>query len=235
MMDVEISVIIPALNEEKYIRNALDGLRKQTFRNFETIVVDGGSADRTRELAKASARVILLKKQGAGRARNAGARIAKGSILLFLDADTVPSKNLLRTYKDIMDDSGVVAATGPIYPFEKAGWKYMRGYRLVSIYFVKFSMLLRRPAFVGSNFAVRKSAFEKVHGFKDSMISYEDWELSNRLKRQGKMVFSNNAIVQTSIRRVKKWGMKKYFWFYVTNFLKFHLLKESHKDYSPVR
>ena len=198
-MAVEISVIIPALNEEKYISNALDGLRKQTFRDFETIVVDGGSTDRTRELAGKGARVIILRRRGAGRARNAGARIAKGRILVFIDADTVPSRKLLRAYSDIMKDSGIVAATGPIYPLERSGWKYARGYRLVSVYFVRLSMLLGRPAFVGSNFAVRKSAFEKARGFNVSMMSYEDWELSNRLKRQGRMAYSSAATVTACV------------------------------------
>lgn len=234
-MTVEISVVIPALNEEKYIGTTLEGLRKQTFTNFETIVVDGGSTDRTREIAERHARVIVLRKRGTGRARNLGAASAKGRILLFLDADTLPSRKLLDTYSSIMKDTDVVAATGPIFPLEKAGWKYMRGYRLVSIYFVKLSMKLHRPVFMGSNFAVRKSAFDRVNGFRDNMISYEDWELSNRLKRQGRMVYSMDATVQTSIRRVRKWGMARYFWFYATNFLKFHIFKESHKEYKPVR
>jgi glycosyltransferase involved in cell wall biosynthesis len=234
-MAVEISVIIPALNEEKYISNAFDGLKRQTFKDFETIVVDGGSDDRTRQIAGKNARVMLLRKRGAGRARNAGARAAKGSILVFLDADTKPSRNLLKTYSNIMKDRDVAAATGPIYPLENAAPKYAKGYKFVSIFFVKLSMRLGRPAFMGSNLAVRKSAFDKERGFRSEMYSYEDWELSNRLKRQGKMVYSIDAAVQTSIRRVKKWGMGRYFWFYVTNFLKYNLLKKSHKDYMPVR
>lgn len=234
-MAVEISVIMPALNEGKYIKNTLDGLKRQTFRNFEVIVVDGGSTDNTRDLAKQAARVLLLRKKGAGRARNAGARVAKGEVLLFLDADTVPSRNLLKTYSSLMKDKAVVAATGPIFPLEKAGWRYKRGYRLVSIYFVKLSMKLGRPIFMGSNFAVRKNAFDKVHGFRDNMMSYEDWELSNRIKKHGRMAYSNAAVVKASIRRVRKWGMARYFWFYATNFLKFHLFKKSHKEYKPVR
>ncbi len=234
-MATEISVIIPALNEEKYIGRTLDGLRKQTFRNFETIVVDGGSTDRTAAMAKSIARVIIYRKRGPGRARNVGSKAAKGKVLLFLDADTVPSRDLLEVYSRIMKNDEVAAATGPIRPLERASARYFRAYRFVSVTFVKLSMKLGRPTFIGSNFAVRKTAFENVHGFNEKMLSYEDWELSNRLKKQGRMVYSMDAVVHTSIRRVKKWGMKRYMWFYITNFFKFHLLKESHKNYAPIR
>ena len=71
--DVAISVIIPALNEEKYIRYVFEGLRSQTFKDFETIVVDGNSTDRTREIARKYAHVIIDKHTGIGRARNSGA------------------------------------------------------------------------------------------------------------------------------------------------------------------
>ena len=74
----ELSVIIPALNEEKYIGHAIAGLRKQTFRDFETIVVDGGSIDRTCEIARGYARIFVHRKRGAGRARNFGAKKARG-------------------------------------------------------------------------------------------------------------------------------------------------------------
>jgi cellulose synthase/poly-beta-1,6-N-acetylglucosamine synthase-like glycosyltransferase len=59
---VKISVIIPALNEEKYILNSLEGLKKQSFKDFEVIVSDGGSSDRTREIARKYARVIIDSK-----------------------------------------------------------------------------------------------------------------------------------------------------------------------------
>ena len=76
-----ISVIIPALNEEKYIGNVLDALRKQTFKDFEIIVVDGNSTDRTREIAKKSAKVIIEKRPRIGLARNTGAKLAKADLL----------------------------------------------------------------------------------------------------------------------------------------------------------
>lgn len=81
-----ISVIVPALNEEGVIAGALESLSCQGGA-WETIVVDGGSTDRTREVARRYARVLT---SGRGRARqmNAGAMAARGEILLFLHADS---------------------------------------------------------------------------------------------------------------------------------------------------
>ena len=115
---VKISVIIPALNEEKYILHSLEGLKKQSFKDFEVIVCDGNSTDRTREIAKKYAMVVIEKRKGMAAGRNGGARVAKGDILVFLDADTKPSKDLLKVYSNAFTN-GTVAATGPILPLEK--------------------------------------------------------------------------------------------------------------------
>lgn len=231
----EISVIVPALNEEKYIHNVIDGLEKQTFKDFETIVVDGGSEDNTVKIVKKHAKVIVSYRKGAGSARNAGAKAAKGDILLFLDADTRPSKQLLDTYHKMFQDDKVVAATGPIYPLERSKLRIWIGYKFISVYFVKASMLVGRPSIVGSNFAARKSVFEKANGFNEKFITYEDWDLSNRLKKYGKIAYSDNAMVNTSARRIAAWGVSGYFIFYTINMFMYHFLKRSRTNYKKIR
>lgn len=234
-MEPEISVIIPALNEGNYIRHALKGLKEQTFRNFETIVVDGGSKDQTRAIASKSASVMIERRKGPAIARNAGAKKARGKILLFLDADTKPSRNLLEIYSKVFKNQNVVAATGPIRPLEKAGSLVSSGYSFVSVFFVQGSIMIGRPSVVGANFAVRKDAFEKVKGFNPEMITYEDWDLSIRLRKYGRISFLNNAVVYTSIRRIKEWGISGFFNYYVGNIARYTLFKRPKKDYSPVR
>ena len=231
----EISVVIPALNEQKYIMIPINGLRKQTFRKFETIVVDGGSNDGTVGIARKHSRIIIDTKKGPGAARNRGARAAKGSILLFIDADTEPTAGLLAEYARIFADKDVVAATGPILPLEKSGRRVRYGYMFVSILFVKASILLNRPAVVGSNFAVRRSAFMKVGGFDEKLITYEDWELSNRLKRFGRVVYSGKAVVHTSARRVMAWGVWGYFIYHISNIFRFHVFRKSKSNYRQIR
>ena len=86
-----VSIIIPAHNEERYIEKTLSHIKKQSYRNIEIIVVDDGSIDNTTKKAKIYAdKIIKLKKRkGVSYARNAGAKVARGDLLVFLDADTM--------------------------------------------------------------------------------------------------------------------------------------------------
>lgn len=230
-----ISVIIPALDEQDYIRYALDGLRKQSMRNFETIVVDGGSSDRTVSIAKSFANVITCRKRGTGRARNMGARKATGNILLFIDADTKPSPKLLETYSGIFSCRDIVAATGPIYPIDSNNFWIRKGYEFVSVFLVRLSILVGRPAIVGSNFAVRASKFRAAGGFDESLMTYEDWALSNKIKKYGKVEYSKKAVVHTSARRIKSWGIFGYVAFYLTDAIMYKFTGRSRKMYEIVR
>jgi glycosyltransferase involved in cell wall biosynthesis len=90
-----VSVVIPAYNEQRYIQRCIDSLLKQSYKNMEVIFIDDGSKDRTREILKAASRkhkhIHFYQRNhgGPGAARNFGAKQAKGSILVFVDADMV--------------------------------------------------------------------------------------------------------------------------------------------------
>ena len=234
-MNPEISVIIPALNEEKYIAHPLGGLSRQTFKNFETIVVDGGSRDRTVKIASGKARVIVERKRGPAAARNAGAAIAKGKVLVFLDADTRPSPRLLETFSKAFGSMHIIAATGPILPLEKTRRVVGAGYRFVSILFVRFSILIGMPSIVGANFAVRRREFIREGGFNENMLTYEDWDLSMRLRKLGRICFLKNAIVHTSVRRISEWGIVGFLKYYTGNIARYTLFKKPKEDYKAVR
>lgn len=234
MKKPDISVIIPAKNEEKYIMNVFDGLKEQRFKNFEVIVIDGGSTDNTVKIASQYGKVIIDRKKGIGTARNIGARYANGRILVFLDGDTKPSKELLSAYIKLLKGD-VVAATGPILPLEKVNLRTRIGFKFVSILFVKLAILIGRPSIVGSNFAVQKNAFEKINGFDEKLITYEDWDLSKRLSTLGKIIFINEAVVYTSIRRIKKWGMFGFFVYHVGNMIRYNLFKHPKEYYEEIR
>src|SRR5271169_140686 len=103
----QFSVIIPALNEEKYINYPISGLKKQSNKDFETIVVDGGSDDKTKEIVGDNAKFIVYMKKGAGAGRNGGAAASNGKILVFIDADTLPSESLLSAYDKAFEDENV--------------------------------------------------------------------------------------------------------------------------------
>ncbi len=229
------SVIIPAYNEERYIGYAFAGLKQQTFKDFEAIVVYRKGNDRTAQIAGKNARVIIDKGHGVARARNKGAAAARGEILLFLDADTKPKYNLLEEYEKAFRDKELAVATGLILPLEKRKLRIKLGYIFVSVIFVWISIALGRPSVIGSNFAVRKKVFKKSGGFNPGLVTYEDWDLSKRLKKYGKARIFLQARVYTSTRRIDDWGMWGFFKYYVGNIFRYNFLKKPKKDYMPVR
>ena len=95
---IAISVVIPAHNEEKYIGKCLNSIRKQTFKDYELIVVDNNSTDDTSKIAaRYGARVIKETKQGITPARERGFKEAKAEIIARTDADAIVSPNWLKT------------------------------------------------------------------------------------------------------------------------------------------
>ena len=96
MKELFLSVIIPTKDEEDYILPTLKRLSGQTYQNFELIVKDGLSTDRTAETVKEYADLVISSKDvSIGDARNQGAKRAKGDVLVFLDADTLLEKHAL--------------------------------------------------------------------------------------------------------------------------------------------
>lgn len=234
----EISIIIPTYNEEKYIRKTLESIKKQDYTDIEVILADSDSSDATRRVAKRvypKARLVVKKRRGVGIACNAAARAARGRLLMFLDADTSITRGLLRAYITAFEDKDVVAATGPIIPLENAKKSIRIGYRVVSVYLVKAFMKIGRPSTISSNLMIRKSAFLKLGGFNTKMNTYYDWDLSNRLRNIGKIVFVDGAVAKTSVRRIEKWGMAKYFAFHAGNVVKYNLFHKPEQNYEPIR
>ena len=230
----EVSVIIPTLNEERYILNTLKGLQRQTFKNFEVLVSDGGSKDRTVAIARRYAKVVIKKGAGVSKSRNIAAKSAKGKLLIFIDGDTKPSRRLVETYHNAVKGK-VIAATGPIYPLEKTKRRVRYAYKFVTVDLIKLSIKAGFPSLVGSNFAVSKKVFDKVGGFNEKFVTSEDWDLAQRVKHYGKIVYLKDALVHTSARSVFAWGLKNYTLYTVDNIMRYYLLKKPNSDYEKVR
>ena len=92
----KFSVIIPVYNVEKYIKKCLDSVFNQTFKDFEVIVINDGTPDKSMDIVKQyDVKVIEQKNQGQSAARNNGIKKAKGDYLIFLDSDDYWEKELL--------------------------------------------------------------------------------------------------------------------------------------------
>ena len=232
-----VSVIIPTLNEEKYIESALKSLINQDYEGkYEIIVADGMSKDNTVKIARKYAdKVVLIKERGVAKARNVGVKAAKGDILLFVDADVIVLPNalfeLLKTFKK-NKIVGVGCAKLPLSEKLRDFIVYWFIFRLEKIA-LKFNL-----AYVGGLFcAYRKNIFERVGGFDEKLIACEDYDLSKKISKYGKIIQLDKPLVLVSTRRVKKWGFLKTTWKYLKIYLNYVIFRKSikPKDYKPVR
>ena len=226
-----ISVVIPAFNEEEFIGRCISSLERQSLprKEYEIIVSDSSSTDNTVKLAKKQGvRVVSCKKHSAGYGRNYGAKKAKGELLAFIDADTLASESWLEGVKEGLE--GGVACTGPIRALEKDSLllrAYFRWWSLQS----RASVAFNYPIYPGFNFAVRKSAFNRLGGFKTKDITTEDLDLSLGLRKIGKAGFNGKMLVYSSTRRFKE----KSIFFPVKNAWHYILFGKSHgwKEHRP--
>jgi glycosyltransferase involved in cell wall biosynthesis len=200
-----VSVIIPTLNEEKYIEATLLSIRNQDYRGkYEIIVVDSNSKDRTVKVARKYAnKVVVTKRRGIAVGRNIGARVAKGEILLFVDADTILLPNVISKVVNHLKKKNIVGFVVPIlvYDFSK-NILYIMG--IWANYILSKANL--HPVTTVC-FACNKSAFFMVGGFNEKLHVAEDIELGSRLKKIGKVKYIKDTFVISSSRRIKKWGI----------------------------
>jgi glycosyltransferase involved in cell wall biosynthesis len=164
-----ISVIVPTLNEERNIRTFLESLGQQPSVDFETVVIDGGSKDGTSRIAKAhNAKIVVLPGYGEFTSRNIGAKIAKGSLLLFTCADIIFPKNVFRKIVDKFEKyPQLIALSGPGLPFDAPfiGRVEFAIYDLFRYFLAKLPKPLKRFSTSTNFLVVRKSYFEKTGGF----------------------------------------------------------------------
>lgn len=234
---MKVSVVIPAYNEEKYLPNCLKTLEKQTYPrdNFEIIVVDNNSKDKTAEIARAAgARVITEKKQGHIFALNTGMHHAKGDIIATTDADTQVNPNWLAVIDKVFQDQEVVAVTGPAH--YNSNSKMKRNLVKYSYYFyLKFHFAVGKPSLSGLNLAVRKSAFYQIKGLDTRYRIFGDVELGLRIKKVGKVLFCKELSVVSSPRRWQKGTFEDYYK-YANSYIKtVWLLQPPKGDLTPHR
>ncbi len=231
-----ISVIIATKNEERYLRRCLLSLDRQREFVEEIIVADGGSTDGTLDIAEEYADIVIsdVKLDTPGKARNEGASRAKGSILAFVDADTIVGSSWGKSIVKCFSSEEVVGATGPILPMEGDSSLLMKASYLFSYNFlVRATGFLRIPHFLGLNCAYRRGVFRLLGGFPNKKIS-EDVLFSMKVGRYGKMIFCPGMLSYTSSRRIRKQGIGWALTYLVYNSLKVLLTGEPMEFYPKV-
>lgn len=200
-----LSIIVPCKNEEKDLPKLLASIKKQTFTDYEIIVADAPTTtDRTREIAEAGgARVVEGGMPGPG--RNRGAAVAKGKILLFLDADVVLiSKRYLEDVLKEFEELKADMATCYVVPDSPLAVD--RALHHVYNVFIKLTERVH-PHVPGFCILVRRSVHEGIHGFDEDIPYAEDIDYVLRAVKAGYRfrVLSSQSI-SVSVRRFEKDG-----------------------------
>lgn len=194
-----VSVIIPTLNEERYLANTLQFLT--AVRNVEIIVVDGGSTDRTVEIARRYTEFVFLSRPGRAEQMNFGARHATGDVLLFLHADTLLLPGAIEMVRYQMRRVNVVGGAFDLHlDCDRPLMRWVE--RLATCR----SRLTRAP-YGDQGIFVRNRVFQRLNGFRPLHI-FEDVDLSRRLRREGRIVFISDGLI-SSARRWAENGVLK--------------------------
>lgn len=201
---MKVSVIIPVYNEEKYIKNCLMSLSKQTKKAHEVIIIDNNCTDKTIQIAKKyNVKIIQEHKQGITPARNRGFEEATGDILARCDADSILPKNWIRRITDNFTRQKIDAITGPsdFYDLNIPGYS-----TLLIAYLEFFKTIKNHHTLRGPNMAITKSIWEKVkkNTCLDDKKIHEDMDLSIHIhKIKGSIHIDKKLIVMISGRRAK--------------------------------
>jgi glycosyltransferase involved in cell wall biosynthesis len=206
---LKVSIIIPAYNEEKSIEKTIKSLLDQDYNDYEILVVNNNSKDRTEEIAKKYVRTINEEKQGYMHAVQRGIDETNGTLISICDADTIYPKNWLTRMVRPFEKNPKVVATYGIGAFADStpSSKFFStiGYTL----FLWLSKLLGLDNTAGFNFVYKRDAYIKSGGYDTKWtLGGPDVEFGNRLKRYGKVKLVH-TVVGTSSRRFQKNGFFK--------------------------
>jgi len=198
MSTKEMSIIIPTLNEERTISQCLETV--VDILGIEVIVADGGSTDRTVEIAGQHRDVKVVSSiMGRSIQMNEGAGYASGEILLFLHADCVLSREVVLNVRNVFGSGSFV---GGAFKIRLLSDKFP--YRLIEMGINFRSRLFKLP-YGDQGLFVKRSVFEELGGFREMSIC-EDLDFVYRLKKQGKIIILDERI-SSSIRRWENHGI----------------------------
>jgi glycosyltransferase involved in cell wall biosynthesis len=197
-----LSIVIPTLNEEKYLPHLLGSLENQTYRDFEILVADANSQDATRHIAADHGCQIVAGGRIA-QGRNAGACQAHGDYLLFLDADVMLAPSFLEELISQILEKNLDVASGFITPDSK---KILDRMMVTTSNVWHFSIQHFYPHASGFYIVARKSLHDEIGGFDEELFLTEDHDYVMRAARLGKFQYLWQPRVTFSVRRFDKEG-----------------------------
>ncbi len=244
-LNPKISIIIPVLEEEKLLPVVLSNFTPSILKKYsaELIISDGGSTDKTVEIAKMFTSKMVVHRgnyrQTIAEGRNRGAEIASGNILVFINGDTVPS-DVEKWFSFILEweknNPKEIALAFKVRGFpDEENWKDKLFYFFHNNY-VRFLNAIGLGMGRGECQVVRKEQFWKVGGYNPRISAGEDFDLYRRLAKIGKIRFVDEVCVYESPRRYRKYGYFRILLRWLLNGIFVMLFNKSFSnDWEPIR
>jgi len=202
-----ISIVIPAYNEEHFLPRLLESIEKQEFRDYEVIVADNHSKDRTAEIARQYG-VRIVEGSLPAVARNRGAEAAKGKYLLFLDADTVLPDGFLEKLFNKFEEDYLDICMPVLKPIDSRKKIYKTLYDFSNAYFKLMEYI--KPQGAGACIFVTKRMHRRIGGFNETLRTSEDNDYINRASEMGRFKIYTDIYLYVSVRRLEMEGLKSY-------------------------
>lgn len=168
----KVSIIITTRNSARTLRNLLESIKKQSFRNYEILVIDNHSSDQTVEIAKLFTPLVFQKGPERSAQRNFGAKKASGENLLFLDSDMILTENVVSDLSSLINQSSVA---GVIIPEKSIGMGLWARAKIL-----EREINSQQSYFEAARF-FRKEVFLESGGYDETLTGPEDWDLPRRI------------------------------------------------------
>jgi glycosyltransferase involved in cell wall biosynthesis len=242
---MKLSIIIPTLNEEKVLGKLLKNLLEIREFEYEIIISDGKSTDRTIQIAKSfGAKVVenlTGQRQTIGEGRNVGAAEAAGDYFIFLDADVYipePDKFFARALQNFTQSKNLLGLSGwiRVYP-ETETWADYLGYVILSDwqFYIK-NNILGIGATCGEFQMMTAGVFKKLNGYRNDLVMGEDLDLFYRISKLGRTKTDPSLVVYHTGRRPRAVGWPRLIWQWVSNALHIKAFDRAHtKEWEVIR
>ncbi len=206
------SIIIITLNEEKYISTILNCLKNQTYKNFEILVVDSNSIDKTKEKALkfkehfSEFKFIEMKKRGVSLGRNVGVENARYENLIFFDADVKIDNFFLEKLMSKISKQKIAIGTSYIKQDE---FHFLLGFARIVVNFIFFTHQFFSPVALGAFIFSTKKVHKAVNGFNERIYLCEDANYVNKAFKEKFKFKVLNLNFFVNPRRMLKYGVLK--------------------------
>jgi len=198
-----LSIIIPTLNEEKYLPKLLKNIKDNNLKDYEIIVADTDSKDNTKKIAKKFKCKVTKGGNHPGIARNNGAKVAKGNLLFFIDADCSINKTFFYNALNEINKKKLSIAGCYVWPSTKNIFITFQ-FLIYNVWI--FLTQLFYPNASGHGIFCSKEIHNKIKGFDERIKLSEDMDYVKRASKFGKFRLLRKVKISTSARRFEEEG-----------------------------